>query len=118
MGMMKKMGIGGYAQVDVWSDESEDEGNEPEDTFDIQATPLPEGEPIDIEAAIVVHGVPSEPEPLSTRAHDHLVRLKVSIPTVLANQALILSRLDRIQLTLDEDVTSDTPAAPTDDINA
>lgn len=85
MGMMKKMGIGGYAQVDVWSDESEDEGNEPEDTFDIQATPLPEGEPIDIEAAIVVHGVPSEPEPLSTRAHDHLVRLKVSIPTVLAN---------------------------------
>lgn len=106
MGMVKKIGINGYALVDVLSNESEEEDDEPEDTSDIQATPPPKGESMDIEATTVAQGAPSELDSLSTQAHNHLVRLKVVVATVLANQALIPVRLDDIQLILDEDVAS------------
>lgn len=66
MGMVKKIGINGYALVDVLSNESEEEDDEPEDTSDIQATPPPKGESMDIEATTVAQGAPSELDSLST----------------------------------------------------
>lgn len=38
MGMVKKIGTDGYALIAISSDESEEEGDEPEDTSATQAT--------------------------------------------------------------------------------
>lgn len=46
------------------------------------------------------------------------MRLEVAVAIVLSNQVQILERLDHIQLTLGEAVTSNTPVAPAQDTDA
>lgn len=69
---------------------------------------------MDTEAAVVAEEAPFELDPLPTRCV-RLARLEVVMATILTNQAQILKCLNYIQLTLDKDVASDTPAAPAHD---
>lgn len=119
MGMVRRTTTGGYALVYTFSNKSRKDNDEPEEAMAILATSPPlEGEPVDTVATLVAHGAPFKPDPFSTRVRDRLVRLKVIVATILTNQSQILECLDRIQLTLDEDVAFDTPAAPAQDIDA
>lgn len=83
--------------MDVSSYVSEEEGDELKDALAAQAAPWLEGESMDTEAAATAQEAPLEPYPFSARARNRLAKFEVAMVTVLANQTMILLRLDCIQ---------------------
>lgn len=76
---------------------SSKEFEEDDDENDKAIDAPPEGELMDIEAAIAIHGASSDPDPSSTQVHAYFVRLEATVATILENKAWILECLDYIK---------------------